>query len=724
MNKNNLLLNLNNLPKYVILSLAFAMPLFFLPVTVEFFEFNKLALLIAGTLLLLVLSGIKILVTGRLNISKSSVDLPLVLMFAVIILSTIFSIHRVSSIYGSEGRWFPSLLGFSILFFFYYLLTSALNDERSIQNIVYALVLSITLNSLVSTLSYFKVYLGDQTFLKTQNFTLTGSTTTSILLAASAVIILTILLAYSKSMIFRPVFTAAALINFFYMALANYTQGWIILAVGILALLLMVPFDKIKENKYDMLILIGGVVATLIVILYPSSRQVIINSAYSQEVILPADESWKNSLSALRDFPILGSGPSTFYLNYPRYKSLQINNTSFWNIRFDKPYNELFNVLGTIGIVGLLASIFLISRVFKLAYHSDNETDDSGIEKTLSIGIIMSIVVFFVTYATLLNAFVFLLLVGLLVTKRNLKNEDAIEDVLISVASLTSTPTFSAVKKGYVQYIVATPLFLLAIFAGYFTYMMYVPEYYMKKALSAAQINNGGLTYNYELKAVNMNPRNDSYQSLFAQTNLLLANSLASNKNITDTDKQNIQVLLTQSIRSVRFITETLNPLNVADWETRAEVYKTLIGVADNADQWAINSYQTAIQLDPYNPRLRLFLGGIYYTKQDFLSAANNFKQATALKQDYANAYFNLAVSLVQLRDYDNAKAAFQVTQNLVSPGSQDAQIVAAELSRLEQIPAVAGAKTSKPSIEELSTSGNQKTAQEPISKPNANVTK
>jgi tetratricopeptide (TPR) repeat protein len=236
----------------------------------------------------------------------------------------------------------------------------------------------------------------------------------------------------------------------------------------------------------------------------------------------------------------------------------------------------------------------------------------------------------------------------------------------------------------------------------------------MRQSLDAAAKNDGTTTYNMQRLALTVNPTRDNYHTTYAQTNLAIANSIASKTDITDTDRQTIQDLIAQAIRSVRVATEVVGPLNPSNWEVRAMVYRSLINVAQNASDWAIGSYNSAIQLDPSNPRLRVELGGVYFTLGDYLSAANQFRQATALKPDYANAYFNFGSALIQLKDYANAMAALDVTKSLIPANSPDRKVVDDLIASLQK-PVVAGAATAKPTVEQIAGPTQGTKTQEPL---------
>ena len=94
--------------------------------------------------------------------------------------------------------------------------------------------------------------------------------------------------------------------------------------------------------------------------------------------------------------------------------------------------------------------------------------------------------------------------------------------------------------------------------------------------------------YNNQINARNAFPRRDAYDTAISQTNLNLAITLANKGKLSQQEKDAIQTLISESIRSTRIATETLDPLNLNNWLVRASIYRTLIGVTSDADQWAI----------------------------------------------------------------------------------------------------------------------------------------
>lgn len=715
---------LNTFINLIIISLAFLFPIFFLPITTEFFEFGKLALLITTTALLIILWAIKIVLSKEMYIAKTSIDLPLALFILIIILSTIFSVDKTSSIFGQYGRWFPSLISLATLIAFYYVTSANIANKKTTKAILYTLVTSITIATLSAILSYYKVYLGDALYLKTQMFTLLGSITSTVILSLLGLILALNLLLTEHNQVVKFLLTIAIILNFILILIIGIPTSWILLLIGLLLTGIFTPKEFFAKNKVNLIALAILVILLIATVTIPYTKRHIIDTNYPKEILLPIKESWVVTISTIRDFPLLGTGPSTFYLNFPRYKTLQINNSNLWNSYFDKPYNLILDLTGTTGLLGLLAGSFFGIRLIILAYKY-GKTDNTENEYLPGIcaGIIVLSMAALVSYFTISITFILFLLIAILTNTitPNQKKEiyEQLSNFSISMTSITQVTkgNYKEQTKSYIHYTIATILVVLAVTAIYLEGKVYLGEIYMRQALAYAQLNNGGKTYEYIAKAININPQQDFYHNLYAQTSIALAESITKKQEVTDKDKETIQLLITQAIKSVRVTTEILNPLKVQNWETRANIYATLIGVAENADQWSISAYNTAIQLDPVNPKLRMELGELYFKTQDYVAAATQFRQATMLKQDYANAYYNLAHALIQIKDYNNAKRAFEAAKTLVKEESPDYQRVVEDLKTLNGMPEVAGATTDKPTIEEL-TPKEVIAPQEPLSTP------
>src|SRR5690606_15442978 len=119
------------------------------------------------------------------------------------------------------------------------------------------------------------------------------------------------------------------------------------------------------------------------------------------------------------------------------------------------------------------------------------------------------------------------------------------------------------------------------------------------------------------------------YYRVFSQVNLALANSVVNNipqgSSPSAQTQQTVIGLMQQSINAAR-AAASLAPLSYTNWQNMSGVYRSLIGVGQNAEQFAVASINQAIALNPADPRLYIERGGIFYQLGNYDLAINDFK--------------------------------------------------------------------------------------------------
>jgi tetratricopeptide (TPR) repeat protein len=426
--------------------------------------------------------------------------------------------------------------------------------------------------------------------------------------------------------------------------------------------------------------------------------------------------------TVLRDRPLWGMGPNTFQMVFNQNKSIQMNMGPFWDFNFTRPVNQVLDDLSSLGLLGFLVSSYFIYRLLELIKHIFSKKEEfTPVHQALLIPIIGIPLYHLLANGSTQSNFIFYTYLGIFISLvAGFGKDKKSEDIYISIKSFSTLEVSDqGESKEKFQYFAIIPLIGVASALAYYSTFNIQAEYFFRKAVNSALSNDAYGVYNNQINARNAFPRRDSYHTAIAQTNLNLAITLANKSELNSQEKEAIQTLISESIRSTRLATENLNPLGLNNWLTRASIYRTLIGVTSDADQWAISALSNAIQLDPANPNLRMDLGTIYFTKQDYLTAANLFKQATQLKPNYANAHYNLAQSLVKIGSYDAAVASLEITKSLVPSNSPDVDRLNREIEDLKNKNKVAGASTErKTSIQELENKNSEG------QKENMNLTK
>jgi tetratricopeptide (TPR) repeat protein len=152
---------------------------------------------------------------------------------------------------------------------------------------------------------------------------------------------------------------------------------------------------------------------------------------------------------------------------------------------------------------------------------------------------------------------------------------------------------------------------------------------------------------------------------------LIIANSLAKKKDLTNQDRVNIAQAIQSAIREAKTAV-ILNPYKSSNWEGLASVYKSLLGVADGAEKWSISSYRKSISLDPRNPILRLSLGEVFFGLKDYKQAASQFERAVEIRPSMPNLHYNLAWAYYKDGRIQESVLAMQSALSLINDRESD----------------------------------------------------
>ena len=110
--------------------LVFALPLFILPFSMEIYEFNKVLLLFfISSLAFLLWVAKMILIDKRLAFIRTPLDMPIIVFISLVLVSTAFSVDKISSILGFYGRFSDSLLVYLSLAMLYFVVVNVVTHS-------------------------------------------------------------------------------------------------------------------------------------------------------------------------------------------------------------------------------------------------------------------------------------------------------------------------------------------------------------------------------------------------------------------------------------------------------------------------------------------------------------------------------------------------------------------------------------------------------------------
>lgn len=677
----------------------------FTNLTTEFYELPKLLVIILFIATLFILTGFKMTVEGKTTLIRTPLDLPLLILLAIATISTILSPSPYVALLGNAPQITGSLVMLIAAILLYFLLVAAINGSKDAKVVLFTLLGAGVALSVIGLLAYSGIKLLPNPWTHGVNFTTTGASFSTnaflILLLPFLVIEALETKTYSGKTIYASLFALFGTTVLLTGDLPTYAAALISITLPIAILK-----DRISYKNAPFIV-VPAVLLTFVALLsfvpllatptnpfYPKAKD------FPRQLQLSFPISWKISVSAFRDSPFWGTGPATYLFNFTTYKPIEFNNTPYWNLRFDAPFNEYLRILAELGGIGFLALVlataFFISSAYhtirqKLA-HSEGQNLNSSTRLTIALGLAgitfftllllhSSTLVLWVTGILILALFMAVTVKGRAESYPG-SSQDNFQGIISRFANQVSPITASSttIANPELPSIILVAAIIFALVVVFFGGKFALADYYHRLALNAVSQNDGLAAYNNLVNAERLNPYNDLYRTDLSQTNFALANAIAAAKgptesspsgSLTDTDRQNIQVLLQQAVEKGRTAT-TLNPRSAVNWEILGNLYRQISGVAPNALLFSMDSYGRAIQNDPLNPVLRLNVGGIYYATKNYDLAIRFFTDAVNLKPDYPNGFYNLAVALKERGDDQSALQAAQKAAELITDKSSN----------------------------------------------------
>jgi tetratricopeptide (TPR) repeat protein len=400
--------------------------------------------------------------------------------------------------------------------------------------------------------------------------------------------------------------------------------------------------------------------------------------------LVPFTASWSVMLDTVRAprQALIGTGPESYANAYALFKPSWMNENDAWNTYFNRASNSPLNILSTMGFVGLVAWLLLANQIIKQVKASTPA--GKPYIWPLLIGLVLELI--FPPNLVLLGLQGVFLTLYIAAERSRFSTIEframAVQIVRSAQSSFGETPTKQ--KPSYISTYIIAGILLLAVGAGsYFmgrSYMAYARMHDANKALVENDIISA---YNLEREAIVLNPFVSEFRRQYALTNLSIAAAISQKAEPTEEDQTQIAELVQQSVREAR-VSITLDPSNWQNYLNLAQIYQNLISTNEEALQWSIQTYVEAANANPMDPNIRMSLGSIFYGQKQFDQAASLFSQAVNLKPDLPNSHYNLAVSLIELGQLEEAVKEYQSTLSLLDPNSEDYITANKELEELQ----------------------------------------
>lgn len=670
---------LNRVIKTNIYLLVFLLPLFFLLFTFEAFEFNKQYLLFFLTSLTLFLWLAKIIfIDKEFRFRRSPLDIFVLLFLFVAVLSAIFSVDKNSSLFGVYGRFSDGLIGLLCFGIFYFIITNNVivkpqipkNKNWSLAIGVWPLLKVFLWSSFFAVLTaYFSIFgiwakisalLGDKLPLAIQQAIfnpVAGSLEALAMFVSVAMVFLASWMVMEKKS--GPARTARWLLLLailFLLIIIDFTPAWLVALAGLIFFVSVSLWKRLFREDVNRLLLPIFLIVLAGFFLSVNRVQLMQDLNLQFVPVLPQEQVLSQSASLLvgakaavesPKSAFLGSGIGTFHYDFAKFKPESFNQTALWQIRYDRAGNHVAEIIGTMGLLGLMSYLAVIGMFLLVSWliiggqnPKIKKTEDDSASETVLKPYGLSLLAAFVAllagqlvfYQNTVLAFLFWFFLALSVVNWQ-------KPVKERVFSFKDFPELALV---FSVSLIVFGVFLLGLY--FFAGRFYLADMNYRSATSDTLIKNLE-------KAASLNPYQPYYRIVLSRAYFAEAMSEMQKP----ADEKN-QVLIIQDIylainynkggqigtKYIKGATE-LAPNKVAAWETLGLIYRDIQGTAAGALEWSIKSFERAISLEPTNPVLYTELGKLYLSS-DTAKARELFEKAKTLKPDYAPVLIQLAL--------------------------------------------------------------------------------
>lgn len=432
----------------------------------------------------------------------------------------------------------------------------------------------------------------------------------------------------------------------------DYWVLWTLLLFG-MGLLFLRVFSR-AEHLPRLFALFAPMVLSVCAVLFlilPSP----LTGVFPVEISPSYGASWDMTTASLSERSwLVGAGPGTFVEAYTKFLVPEINETNFWDVRFDRPSSHVLALLHGFGFLGLLFLLLWLGWIFVAGVSkAEEESDDMRAWRQILWSGWIVFAAGAIVYSSNMTLTVLFFLFGGLILGLTHLSEKTVVFSESPRAALGST--FASV---FVSIAVLTLLFV--------TLSRYGAEIVFARSVAA---DRSGADIEEVLlgidTAARLNRWDDNYYRNLAHAIFVKVSKVAQDPSANPDE---IRSLVSASINAARRATE-LAPNQVVNWALLGDVYREIAPIAGGADAFSVAAYERAITLAPSNPKYYVSAGraylaqaegqGAYLKSEDketaaaakevwdaaLVQAITQLTKATQLKTDYAPAHYYLAAA-------------------------------------------------------------------------------
>lgn len=329
---------------------------------------------------------------------------------------------------------------------------------------------------------------------------------------------------------------------------------------------------------------------------------------------------WNGALAVWQRYPLFGSGVETFAYSYYQDRPVEHNFVSEWDFLYNKAHNEFLNILATTGIFGL-GSLLVLMAAF--VWELWRRRTPFAVALTASYaGLAVSN---FFGFSTVMVGVLFSLMMALLFIWETEPEAAAAQKQKSKALRRTADSVeveFDArfAGAGIVWFITGILLVLV--------WRTWQNDALLAKAKRYVAMNEASTAYQL-FRSLTLRAPNEALY--WDEQSLFLAGVAAA---AAETDAT-LSAQLAQEAAAASNQAISLNPVHVTYWKTRAKVFLYLSTIDPNLRETVLRALDKTIELAPTDPKNYLNRALIYKDLERWDEAAADFRKALELKPNY-----------------------------------------------------------------------------------------
>ncbi|MBI5356064.1 O-antigen ligase family protein [Candidatus Collierbacteria bacterium] len=677
---------------FLFLGLFFFLPLIFWIPNSEVFELPKMYFVNAMTTLIIGCWLARMAVRREILISKTPLDIPILLFLLSQIASTINSIDPHVSWFGWYGRFNGGLISTISYTLLYYALVSNLSvigflfsvfsfksigrqstgskpmDRKPINHepitdnreLITAILASAAIVSLYAILQHFGI---DRDFwiqdVMNRVFSTQGQPNWLagyIVMVAPLALAMTIMSNEQKVMSSGITFYFLLIIFFTTLLFAKSRSGLLGLAVAdvVFWILIFIRFKRFRKSflliHVLMLILIlitNNPVKDFFLKVSKNDRPLTLYSVLRTPTPTKSEHGgtessdirrlvWSGALKIAQQNPIFGTGPETFGLTYWQVRPKEANLTSEWNFLYNKAHNEWLNLAANTGLFGLGTHLLLLgwftAWTLKKTMSRKQKTMTTDNPLLIAHCSLLIALLSAILGVETVNFFGFsTVTVG---TYRYLFMAWAVIVESNEQKVMSNEKTQNKLLKKIP--LLSTFYFLLIIFASFYLLLQISHLYFadLKYNLGRQYYSAGYISESLEQfsQSVNLVPSEPVFRNELAESLSAIAISVWA-----DGNKDQAEKIKAEAVDNFKTVSNQ-SEFNLTFLRTRAQMEFLMREIDPSLTEESLKLAQKAIDLSPTDPRGYYLLGRMYDEIGEKSKAQELYRQTLELKSDYEEA--------------------------------------------------------------------------------------